>query len=180
MRYVCLFLCLVLASACRPQGTQSDSQAVQSLMPNINGYTRSQTSNIIDAMTAAGAGGALLSGNPAVAAAVARADTVLDCLEASGTIGANTYVETVQSGLIPEAGAVIIINQTRLNQNALACFLTAGTESQRGFSAQNIDIRPCAEGGNFTYQSNDYAYAYVGVGDRLCGFFSQHFGNLKR
>jgi hypothetical protein len=149
-------------------------------MPNINGYNRSQASSIVDAMSAAGVGSALLSGNPAVAAAIARADTVLDCLEASGAVGATTYVQSVQSGLIPEAGAVILINQTRLNQNALACFLTAGTENQRSFSAQAIDIRPCAEGGNFTYQNNDYAYAYVGVGDRLCGFFSQHFSNLKR
>ncbi len=178
MRYLSFLVLIFALVACNAQGSSGDVQSAQSLLPNISGYTVSQSKDLISAITATGAGGSLTTGNVPLAAAFARADTVLKCLEDSGTAGANVYTETNPANLIPQAGAVFIINQTRLNQNLLNCLLTTGQQGSR-IQSQSVEIRPCAEGGNFTFQSNEYAYIYVGVGDSLCGFFAQHFNNLK-
>ncbi len=178
MRQLSFMLALLLLGACaNVTGTTSDSQAAQQLLPRISGYHTGPVDSIVSALTAAGAGAALTSGNPVAAAAIARTDAVVSCLRNSGAVGGQTYTQATPSGIIPEAGVVFVINQTRVNQNLLGCLLSG--QQPEAFSAQAVEIRPCAETGNFRYEGNDYTYIYVGLGDRLCGFFAQHFNNLK-
>jgi outer membrane murein-binding lipoprotein Lpp len=166
---------VVLLSACTNNNqTSSDANAAQSLLPNISGYTVTDTNNIIDAITAAGAGAALTSGNVPVAAAISRAEVVLQCLQDQGAVGAKTYVQDNVTNIVPEAGVAIVINRDRVNENLLGCMMTTG---QR-MSAQTVDIVPCISSGDFTFQNDNYTFLYVGVGDQICGYFAQHYNNL--
>lgn len=178
LKTIYTLLAMLSLSACASiTGTSNDTQSAQRLLPNISGYNTSSVDSIVSAITAAGAGAALTSGNPVMAAAIARSDSVITCLKNSGAVDGLTYTQATGGGIIPEAGVAFVINQTRVNQNLLGCLLSTG--QAQAFSAQAVDIKPCAETGNFRYENNDYTYIYVGVGDRLCGFFAQHFSNLK-
>lgn len=174
-----LFLSFALAACGDNNQTKNDTNAAQRLLPTINGYTATDADSLVDAVTAAGAGASLTTGNLPLAAAIARGETVLQCLQDKGAAGGRTYVQTNPTDIVPQAGAVFIINQTRVNQNLLSCFLTTGAQAQ-GARAQAVSIEPCGEGGNFTFENNEYAYLYVGVGSEICGYFAQHFSNLKR
>lgn len=156
--------------------TRNDGVAAQQLLPAIAGYTASNVDSLVDALTAAGAGASLTTGNLPVAAAIARAETTLQCLQDRGAVGGQSYVQQVLSDLVPEAGVVVIVNNDRLGENFLGCLLTAGSER---FSAQAVQIQPCAQAGTFTHENNNYSYVYVGVGDALCGYFVQHFTSLN-
>jgi hypothetical protein len=169
-------LLVVLVACGNNNQTSADAAAAQQLLPNIVGYTASDVDSIVDALTKAGAGGALASGNVPAAAAVARAEVVIQCLQDKGVVGGKSYLQQVATDLIPQAGVAVVINQSRLNENLLGCLLTGGNT---GFSAQAVTIEPCAMSGSFSFQNNSYAYIYVGVGDEICGYFAQHFTSLS-
>lgn len=172
-----LGLLLVMASACQTIGTQSDAASAQRYLPNIAGYTTTESDSIIDALTKAGFGTALASGNVPALAAIERADTVLQCMEETGAIAGRFYTEAAPSDIIPQAGAAIVVNRTRVNQNVLAC-LSRGRDLG-GLGAQSVTIEPCASTGEFAVGSDEFTYIYVGVGNNLCGLFEQHFSNVK-
>lgn len=167
---------ILLVSACSNNNqTSNDPVAAQQLLPNIAGYTATDANSLVSALTTAGAGAMLAQGNLPVAAAIARGETILQCLQGKGAAGGKTYVQQVLSEVIPQAGVAIVINQDRLSENLLGCLLTTG---QEGMRSQAVTIEPCAQSGAFTYQSNSYSYIYVGIGDELCGYFAQHFTSL--
>ena len=171
-------LLAVLISACQPTGdTQADTASAQNLQPNIVGYTTSNADSLVSAITTAGAGAALTTGNAPLAAAIARADTVIACLRSAGAVDARTYLQNAATNIIPEAGVSIIINQTRVNRNLLACLTTTGDSGL--FSQQAVTIEPCTGSGNFRFQNEEFTYIYVGVGSGICGFFSQHFDSIR-
>jgi hypothetical protein len=169
----------VMLAACTPTGdTSNDAASAQNLQPNISGYNITNSNSITDALTTAGAGAALASGNAPVAAAIAKAEAVLQCMQDTGAIDARVYVEAAQTGVIPETGASVVINSTRVNRNLFNC-LTTGRTTDPGITAQAVEIVPCTGSGEFTYQGEKFTYLYIGVGDRLCGFFNQHFESIK-
>lgn len=176
MRYVLLLTLALLLAACgQPQGSASDAAAAQRYLPNIIGYSASSADSIVSAITAAGAGGALTSGNVPLAAAISRADSVYQCLKNTGAVDARVYLESPPQSLVPEAGAVIVIHQERFNQNLLGCLVSGA----RAESLQGVLPEICSDSGTFLQEGVSYQYVYVGAGSRLCGFFSQHFSNLK-
>jgi hypothetical protein len=75
--------------------------------------------------------------------------------------------------IVPQVGASIVVNKTRVTNNVLAC-LTEG-----GFSAQAISLEPCAAQGEFTVGTDQYWFAYVGAGEALCAAFDSHFTGLN-
>jgi len=173
-----LLLALVLVvSGCQTVGTVDDSAAAQQFLPNVAGFDVSNADSIVDALTAAGAGGALASGNVPAAVAIERADTVLQCLQDTGSLTARMYVEAQPRGIVPEAGAVMVANTTRVNQNLLAC-LTQG-RPQGDFSTQSITLEPCVGSGEFVFQSDNFSFIYVGVGNSICTAYDTHFGSLQ-
>lgn len=172
-----LFVLMLALAACGDTGdTRSDPEAAQQLQPNITGYTRSNADSLVDAITAAGAGASLTTGNVPAAAAIAKAEAVVQCLQDRGAVDASVYVETSPANIVPEAGVSVIINQTRVNQNLLSCLTLGQTE---GITAQGVTIEPCTSSGNFTYKGDNFTYVYIGVGDNLCGFFAQHFASIQ-
>jgi len=174
---VLLILVLVVA-ACGPTGdSASDSVSAETLLPNINGYARTDTVNLQDAITAAGSGAALTSGNAPLAAGIARIDVMVDCFREVGAVAANSYVESSPSDIIPKAGIVAVINQTRVESNLLACALTTGGDA----SAQAVGgIEPCGASGSFVYRENNITYVYAATNPELCGLFQGHFTSVEQ
>jgi uncharacterized lipoprotein YajG len=176
-KLIALLIILLMLAACGTTGdTRNDAEAAQQLQPNITGYTKSNADSLIDALTAAGAGASLTSGNVPAAAAITKAEAVVQCLQDRGAADASMYIETSPASIIPEAGVSIVINQTRVNQNLLSCLTTGQTEE---ITAQALTIEPCTANGNFKYKGDDFTYIYVGVGNNLCGFFAQHFASVS-
>lgn len=171
-------LMMVLAACDNINTTDSrtDVESAQNVMPNLANYTVADMDSWADLATTAASGAALTSGNAPLAAGILRAEQVVQCLQDTGSLSAQSYIENQPQGIIPQAGAVMIVNQTRLNQNLLACLLTTGQEG--GMTTQSIQIQPCTGAGTFQYQEDDFSYLYIGVGDGLCNAFSQHFQSL--
>ncbi len=177
LQQIILLVVILALAACGTTGdTRNDAEAAQQLQPSITGYTRSNADSLVDAITAAGAGASLTSGNVPAAAAIAKAEAVVQCLQDRGAADASMYVETSPASIIPEAGVSIVINQTRVNQNLLSCLTTSQTDE---ITAQALTIEPCTGNGNFKFKGDDFTYMYIGVGNNLCGFFAQHFASVS-
>lgn len=171
-----LVLLMVLAAACETIGTQGDAGSAQRFLPNIAGYNTTESDSIITALTTAGFGTALSTGNVPAIAAIERADAMLQCLRETGSIAARIYTEASPASPVPQAGATVVVNETRVNQNLLAC-LSQGRDLG-GLSAQSVSLEPCASSGEFVADNNNYVFIYVGVGDGICNLFATHFSNV--
>ncbi len=178
---VSLLILLTSCGSATPTGnTRNDLQAAQNLLPNINGYTRYDVDNVLDALTAAGGGAALTSGNLPVAGAIAKIDQMVQCYQDVGAVAANTYVQLdvssiIGRGGIPSAGVVAVINQTRVVDNFLSCALGSGSNAR----AQSAELEPCSGSGSFVYQGDTITYLYAATDFQLCQYFQQHFNNLR-
>jgi hypothetical protein len=185
MKRIGLFLLVgliaLLTAACGATGntnnSSTDAEAAQNLQPNIAGYNVTTVDTVTDALAKLGVGAGVLTGDGALVALVTRAESTLQCFQDKGAIDAKAYSEANAASLsLPESGLSIVINNSRLTQEALGC-LTGSGSTQRPMAQA---IQPCVATGQFTYRSNSYTYVYVGLGDQLCGYFQQHFENLTR
>lgn len=168
-----------LLSACETLDSDTDAAAAQQLQPTISGFQRSSADSIVDAITRVGAGAALTSGAGAPAsAAIARAESVLQCFQDVGAVDASIYVQENVTDIIPNAGASVVINNTRVNRNLVQC-LTTGSGRDGVAGAQSVSIVPCANSGQFTYNNEEFAYLFVGVGDQICNSFNAHFSTFN-
>lgn len=154
--------------------TASDPSAAQRFLPNIPGYTATDTTSISSAIAAVGGGASLLSGNPATAAMVAQIDGMIQCYQNVGAVAARVYTQTDISGIvqgqIPNVGALAVINQDRLINNFLACALGSG---QRAFSAQAVE--PCGGSGSTVVDGETLHYVYAATTPDLCTIFASQF-----
>ena len=170
------WLCLLMLAACSGTGNISgDAQSAQRLLPNLAGYTATDVDAAIDGAFAAVGGAALVGGQVAITAAIAKVEQVLQCFQDRGAIAARFYNETNPSGLVPLAGAVLVINQSRINRELINCIL--GGQEERA-SAQTVAIEPCANAGTFNYQGDTVSFIYVGSHSSVCALYEQHFNNL--
>jgi len=171
-----LSLMLLVLAACGGTGNLAgDAQSAQRLLPNLAAYTATNVDAAIDGAFTAVGGAALVGGQVALTAAVAKIEQVLQCFQDRGAIAAKFYTETNPTGAVPLVGAVLVINQTRINQELINCALGG----QEGLpSAQTIAIEPCAHAGTFDYQGNTISFVYVGSHPQVCALYEQHFNNL--
>ncbi len=176
---------LILLTACDTISSTGDSaadpEAAGNYLPNIATYSATNADSMVDALTAAAGGASLASGNPALAALVAKIDDMIQCYQDVGAVAANIYTPSsvdILGGRIPSAGAVAVINQDRLADNFLACAL-----GQRGMtesvSAQSAELEPCAGSGEFTINDDTFSYIYAATDTPLCATFEQHFANIR-
>jgi hypothetical protein len=187
MKRIIAVIALFIAVGCNftlstgPTGdTANQTTSAQTLMPNIAGYTRTNADSITDAITAVGGGASLISGNPALAAGIAKIDSMIQCYQDVGAVAANVYTQTdigtVLQGQIPRVGAVAVVNQDRLSRNFLNCAL--GNQNQ-GFSAQSAAIEPCFGGDTFTKNGETITYVFAATDPSLCTAFQQHFDAVR-
>jgi len=163
-------LMLVLV-ACDTTGDASDATSAQNQQPALEGFQTTDLDVAADAVLTTAAGASAASGNAALFAALQRADALLQCLQDTGAISALMYMEETPSAFIPQTGASLVVNQTRVEQNILACV------TDTGMSAQGLEDQLCAAYGEFTVQNENFYFAYVGAGAGLCAGFEQHFVN---
>ncbi len=181
MRVLFTFLLMLLLAACStvtgPTGdTANDPAAAQRFLPtSIPGYTVTEANTITDALTTAGVGGSLITGNAPLAAMVAKLDDMMRCYQNVGAVAARVYTQvnigSLVQGQIPKIGALAVINQTRLERNFLNCALTIGS----GLSAQSAEIQPCGGSGNTTVNGETIVYIYGATTPELCTIFQQQF-----
>lgn len=175
-KVILFIIVMVTVSACSATGnTANDANSAQRLLPNLAAYNANDVDTAIDGAFTAAGGAALAGGQIQVTAAVAKAEQVLQCFQDRGAVAAKFYNEKNPSGIIPKVGAVLVINQTRINQELLNCALGG----QEGFSSQSVAVEPCTGSDTFTYQGDSISYIYVGSDPAICGLYDTHFNNLK-
>ena len=125
-------LLLALLAACSdlvPTGTDTADQATsaQRFLPAPAGYIRNDSASLTDALATLGGGASLLSGNPALAAAISTIDNMIQCYRDVGAVAAGIYtkvsLDTLLQGEGISLGALAVINQERLSRNFLNCAL---------------------------------------------------------
>ncbi len=161
-------LLAVVLAACETGDSASDSASAQNVQPNIEGYTIQTFDNYSDALAAVAGTGALASGNIPLAAGIERLSTALECLQDVGAVSANIYTRSGDN-IIPQVGVSLVVNQTRVERNILACL------TETPLSAQGVEIQMCPTTGNFSYEGEEFYFAYFGVGDQICEAFSTHY-----
>lgn len=170
MAIVVLLLAVFLA-ACQTSGTRDDTGSAQNLQPAITGFRTEDLDVGVDAILTTAAGGSLATGNLPLVAAIQRGDALLQCLQDTGSISGLMYIQE-NPDIIPQVGASIVINKTRVARNVLSCL------ADTGFSAQTEDFF-CAAQGEFTSGTDQYWFAYVGAGQSICTGFDAHYTNLN-
>lgn len=173
----CLVLImLILGTACSDTGnTANDALSAQRLLPNLAAYTATDVDTTMDGAFAALGGAALVGGQVGLTAAVAKVEQVLQCFQDRGALAAKFYSETQSDGQLPKLGAVLVINQSRINQEMINCALGGQEDSM---SSQAINIEPCASAGTLEYQGDRISYVYVGSHSDVCALYQLHFDNL--
>jgi hypothetical protein len=180
-----LGLALMLLTACTldnvaniaptTANTSGDVGAAGTYMPNLAGYVTTDAANITDAIAAVGGSAALVTGNPIVAAAVAKIDQMISCYRGVGAVAARVYaqsdISTVLQGQLPVVGAIGIINNDRIVNNFLPCAL----QTQRT-EAQAAQPEPCGGSGSFVAASGEtITYVYAATSPVLCDQFRASF-----
>ncbi len=152
------------------QGNINDSASASRYLPNLPGYISTDVQSISDAISAAGGSAALFSGNPVAAALIAQIDGMIDCYKNVGALAAKAYVQadiaSVMDGNVPMFGAMAVINQDRIINNAIPCALGAGVQRSQADSP-----RPCASSGSFTVDGETLYYLYAASSQTLCSMF---------
>lgn len=167
-----LVLAVVLAG-CDTGDSASDATSAQNLQPNFTGYDVYETGNIVETVTNVSGVAAAGTGNVPLALAIERAGAIITCLENRGAVSARGYLETTpSSGLLPQGGFSLVVNEDRVARNLLSCAAEAPA------SAQSVVPEVCANSGQFTFSGEEFTFLYVGTGTEFCAAISQHFSNL--
>ncbi|MEM9951235.1 MAG: hypothetical protein AAF846_06540 [Chloroflexota bacterium] len=166
-----IILTMVLV-ACETTDSSTDALSAQNQQPAIVGFQTTDLDTAADAILTTTAGAAVTTGNVPLAVTIQRADALLDCLQETGAVSGLTYAEE-NFDIVPQVGASLIVNKTRVQRNVLSCV------TDTGFSAQAIDLEPCAAYGEFTLNGEEFWFAYVGAGSGLCTGFSAHYSSLN-
>ncbi len=177
MKLACLLMTiLLLGTACSDTGnTATDALSAQRLMPNLVRYAATDVDTTLDGAFAAVGGAALVGGQIGITAFVAKAEQILQCFQDRGAIAAKFYSQTDPENTIPQVGAVLVINQSRINQEMINCALGGQEEA---ISAQNLNIEPCASAGTISYEGDTISFVYAGSHPDVCALYQLHFDNL--
>lgn len=155
--------------------TASDASAVQQYLPNIPGYTAVDADSIVDAITAVGGGASLVTGNLVTAALVAQIDSMIQCYQNVGAVGAKVYTQVdigqLVQGQIPTVGALAMVNQNRIVNNFIPCALGGLGDSM---SAQAEAVQPCTGSGSFVVNNETILYLYAATQPELCSQFEAY------
>lgn len=164
-------LVFVLVACGETGDTSSDSTAAQQLQPNIAGFDVQNSDNVIDGFSTTLAATALASGNVPLAIAIERINSTLECLENTGALSGQIYIQSENVNLVPEGGTSIVVNTDRVERNLFNCV------TNQPLSAQALSIEPCFATGTFTFEEEEFLFMYAGAGQGICQAFDIHFIN---
>ena len=170
----CLF---ILLAGCRIVPGTGDSSAdaaaaQQFVPPNIAGYDSTDATSVSDALTKIGAAGSLITGNIAMAGAIAKLDGMISCYRSVGAIAARVYTQQNISSAtgIPKLGVLAVINTTRIQRNLLQCVLNTGPSAQAA-----DEIQPCGGSGSMVVNNETLEYVFAATTPELCTVFQSQF-----
>jgi hypothetical protein len=159
-----------------PTGQAGDMGSAQALMPSINGFNSYSADNIQSAISLATGGASAATGNLLGTLAVARIDAMINCYKGVGAVDARVYVsnDLLSSQTV---GALAVVNQSRLQQNLLACATNPGGAMGAQTAGQP---QPCLGSGTIRYNGEEIAYIYGATDQSLCQRFVSHFTALDQ
>lgn len=163
-----LVVTALLLVACDTTGTTEDVTSAQNLQPSIAGFTTTDLDTGLDAIAISAGTSAAVTGNIPLAAAVERANSLLQCLQDTGSVSGLSYLQS-DPGVIPQMGASLVVNKTRVQENLFACM------GNQVLAQTILDFEVCSSYGQFTAGGDDFFFAYVGVGADMCDGFEAHF-----
>ncbi|MBZ0276863.1 MAG: hypothetical protein K8I60_12000 [Anaerolineae bacterium] len=174
---VTILLGIIFLAACQvvpaTGDTANDAAAAQQFLPTIPGYTSTEATNVTEALSQAGAGASLLTGNVPLAGLIAKLDNMMQCYQNVGAVSARVYTEVNPPTVgIPRVGALAVINETRLGRNLLQCALNTATQ---GIQAQSVELQPCGGSGSIEVNGEKISYVFGATTPDLCAAFQQPF-----
>lgn len=170
----CVFILLAGCQIVPGTGDSStDAEAAQNFVPpNIAGYDSTDATSVSDALTKIGAAGSLVTGNIAMAGAIAKLDGMISCYRSVGAVAARVYTEQNIASVtgIPKLGVLAVVNTTRIQRNLLQCVLNTD------ISAQAADqIQPCGGSGSKVVNNETLEYVFAATTPELCTIFQSQF-----
>ena len=147
-------------------GDQDEEPPVTGMLPNLSGYNTVEGQTLTDYIGELGGGAALLTENPALAAAAFAVEQIVDCYQDVGAVQGRLY-SNQESPL--SAGAVAIADRNALldPQNLFKCVAPAIPDAGAGVP----EIKPCTASYTLAKDDNEFYIAYVGTTEEICRAF---------
>ena len=161
-----LALALALQAACDVVSPPPAEPPAAAMLPDLPGYTVVEGQTLTDYLSTAAGGGALLAGQPELAAVVAVVDEIGGCYQEVGAARARLYSK-VEDPLT--AGAVAIADRNELLDpaNFLRCALPQFRPQEQEAAA----VEPCAASYTLEQEDNEFYIAYAGTRPEICRAF---------
>jgi hypothetical protein len=152
----------------------SDTAAAQQFIPTISGYNKTDATDINDALSKAGIGLSVVTGNIPQAGAIAKLNDMIQCYKKVGAVAAAVYTQAnPPPGTVPTIGALAVINTTRVQRDLLACVLNTG--AQAGAQSADAGFQPCGGNGTKVVNGETLQYVYGATSPELCTIFQSQF-----
>jgi hypothetical protein len=155
---VVMILAVTLVGACASIA-RDDSAA--NLIPNLGGYTVTNTLDIQDSIAKVAGGAALLAAQPQITAMIGAASSFLSCLQQVGAVEGRVFIRNSNP---LHAGALVVVNKTKLAnfETLVGCALPG---SGARFAAQ---MQPCSKTYTLKKGETEYFIAYVATDESVC------------
>ncbi len=150
----------------------NDAASASRFVPlSLPGYNVTEATSVTDALSKAGIGASVLTGNFPMAGAIAKLDGLIQCYRGVGAVSARIYTEqNIGSTLeVPKVGALAVVNTTRLGRNFLNCAISMGGGDAQAQGAG--DIQPCGGSGSFQINGENLEYVFGATSPELCSIF---------
>lgn len=150
--------------------------AASSLLPNLPGYTRIESSSIQDFISGLGEAGTALTGQFGATAAIGVVDRIASCYRDIGVLDASGYS---QDALPVVAGVVAVVNRSQLTNpaNFLNC---VGVRDQGVMADPGPGMQPCTNAYTTELQGDTYDIIYAATDSELCNLFCASLPNCTR
>jgi hypothetical protein len=148
--------------ACTGDASRDNSAA--NLMPNLSGYTVTNTVDIQDSIAKVLGTTSLGAGQPQVTALIAATNEIVKCYQQAGALEGRVYVKTAEP---IKAGVVVIINKNQaLNPGVfLNCVGVPGLTAPQG------TLQPCANAYTLKRDNNEFFIGYAATDGEVCSAF---------
>lgn len=169
--FILLFLALaltLLAGACDVISPPPAEPPAAAMLPNLPGYTVVEGQTLTDYLSTAAGGGALLAGQPELAAVVAAVDEIGGCYQDVGAARARLYSK---EDAPLTAGAVAIADRNELLDpaNFMRCALPRlGPQTDQ---EEEAALEPCGASYTLEQEDNVFYIAYAGTRPEMCQAF---------
>lgn len=163
----------LVAIGCTPTGDDDrDPESAATIMDGVQdaldaNYTSTNADSVREALATVGTAGSVVTGNPALALAINRVDTLIVCFQDVGAVAVRIfYSNNLQQ--VPQFGVLAIINENRVTDNLIPCLTRPPLVGAQ--SAGDV-VEPCSGDGAFTVAGDTIRYFYVASDPTLCSNF---------